>query len=120
MLLIFLVFHTSAAIYTHHVFGLETDFYWAAGSLHYDPIRYGFALYYAAAIMAVFLHVTAALRLRYRAMPKWLAVALPAGGAIVTVGILLPFAGMLYSVEIGEDVARYYHANFGFLIDAKP
>lgn len=120
MLLIFLLFHTSAALYTHHVFGLETDFYWAAGSLHYDPIRYGFALYYAAAIMAAFLHVTAALCMRYRTMPKWFAVALPAGGAIVTMGILLPFAGMLYPVEIGDDVARYYHANFGFLIDAQP
>ncbi|MEM6710550.1 MAG: hypothetical protein AAF648_17380, partial [Pseudomonadota bacterium] len=32
-LLVFLVLHPSAALYTHHIFGIETDFWWSAGSL---------------------------------------------------------------------------------------
>ena len=41
-LIMFLMVHTGAALYTHHIFGLETDFYWAAGSMGISPVKYIF------------------------------------------------------------------------------
>ncbi len=118
-LVMFLIVHTSAALYTHHIFGLETDFYWAAGSMHFDPIRYGFALYYFAAIVAVFTHLGAAAHFGWPAAPKLLPPALPALGAVIAAAIIVAFWGALYPIEVGPDVEAYYQKYFGlFGVDA--
>ncbi|MEM6585814.1 MAG: hypothetical protein AAF692_08675 [Pseudomonadota bacterium] len=39
----FIVQHTIAALVSRLGFGLDTNFYWAAGTLTLDPLRYGFA-----------------------------------------------------------------------------
>ncbi len=112
-LIVFLLAHTSAALYTHHIFGLETDFYWAAGSMHFDPIRYGFAVYYFAAIVAVFTHLAAALRFGWSDAPALLPAALPAFGAIIAAAIIAAFWGALYPIDVGPDVEAYYQKYFG-------
>lgn len=112
-LILFLIVHTAAALYTHHIYGLETDFYWSAGSMHFDPIRYGFALYYFAAILAVFSHLGAAIHFGWTAAPRALPVALPALGAILATTIIAAFWGALYPIEIGPDVEAYYETYFG-------
>lgn len=112
-LIVFLVVHTSAALYTHHIFGLETDFYWAAGSLHFEPMRYGFALYYSAAIVAFFTHAAAAIHFGWPQAPRAIARALPVMGVLVAGAIIAAFWGALYPIEVGPGVEAYYEKYFG-------
>lgn len=114
-LLFFLLLHTSAALYTHHIFDLKTDFYWAAGSLHFSPIKYGFAIYYGAAVIAFFTHLGAAI---HYVAPKPLshtAKFVPVAGAICGGLIVFTFSGAFYPITINDRVAEYYETNFGFL-----
>lgn len=114
-LLIFLLMHTSAAVYTHHIFNLETDFYWAAGSLHFTPIKYGFAIYYFAAVLAFFTHMAAAVHFRWNSAPAGLKAGLVTFGAVVGALIVCTFAGVFYPIEISPEVEAYYQQNFGDL-----
>ena len=110
-LLFFLTVHTSAAVYTHTLFGLETDFYWAAGSLHFAPIKYAFAVYYFLAILAFFSHLAAACHYIFPTFGV-LAKALPVVGAAIGALIIAPFSGALYEIEIPENVEDYYERYF--------
>ena len=114
-LLTFLLLHTGAALYTHHIFGLETDFYWAAGSLHFSPIKYGFAAYYFAAVLAFFVHISAAIHFGWKQAPQGLTRGLPILGAIIGSLIVSIFWGAFYSIEISPEVIAYYEQNFGWL-----
>lgn len=112
-LLVFLTVHTSATVFTHTFFGVETDFYWAAGSLAFSPIKYGFAIYYFAAILAFFVHIGAAIRFGFPIRSKRIPKAMPWLGGLVAIGILVAFSGYLYPITIPEDVAEYYAKYFG-------
>ncbi|KJS37213.1 MAG: hypothetical protein VR74_09730 [Hyphomonas sp. BRH_c22] len=114
-LLTFLLLHTSAALYTHHLLRLETDFYWAAGSLHFSPIKYGFAVYYFAAVLAFFVHISAAIHFGWPQAPRSLTTGLPIFGAIISGLIVSAFWGAFYPIEITPEVAAYYEQNFGAL-----
>ncbi len=114
-LLFFLLLHTSAALYTHHIFNLETDFYWAAGSLHFTPIKYGFAIYYFAAVLAFFTHMAAAIHFGWNSAPTALKGGLVISGAVVGGLIVCAFAGVFYPIEISPEVEAYYQQNFGAL-----
>lgn len=114
-LLVFFAIHTSAALYTHHIVGLETDFFWAAGSLYFSPIKYGFALYYTAAVLAVFTHLAAALKFGWPDISGRLLALIPAGGLAIGILIVAIFGGAFYAIEIGPDVQAYYQGNFGAL-----
>lgn len=114
-LMIFLILHASAALYTHHIFGLETDFYWAAGTMYYPVLRIGFGLYYFAAIMAVFTHLAAALHFGWPGISRWWVRSLPMIGASIAVLILTAFAGVFYTIELTDGAAAYYQKNFGSL-----
>ena len=112
-LVFFLVVHTAAALFAHHIYGIETNFHWAAGSLHYAPIKYGFAVYYAAAIIAVFVHWAAALHFGWPDTPGVVVRALPIAGAALAVAIVLAFWGAFYPIELPGPVAEYYRVIFG-------
>lgn len=114
-LLFFLLLHTSAALYTHHVFDLETDFYWAAGSLHFTPIKYGFAIYYFAAVLAFFTHIAAAIHFGWINAPIKLKHGIMTFGAVSGALIICSFAGIFYPIEITPGVEAYYQQNFGWL-----
>lgn len=114
-LIMFLIIHTGAAIYTHSIFGLETDFYWAAGSMNISPIKYFFWPYYFLAITSVFVHFACALHFGWPQKFKALKNILPIIGAIVALTIILTFTGFFYDVPITEDVLEYYRKNFGIL-----
>ena len=107
-LLMFLFVHTSAAVYTHHIYGLETDFYWAAGSMHFDPIRWGFAVYYILAILAFFSHIAAAIHFNWSGAPTWLTRGLPVFGFMIGSAIVYVFWGNLYPIELSPEVEQYY------------
>jgi len=111
----FLVIHSGAALYTHHIFGLETDFYWAAGSLHFDPIRYGFAIYYFLAVLAFFSHLGAAV---YFGLPEKYtstAKALPIAGGLIASLIILVFSGAFFAIDIPAETSAYYEQNFDWI-----
>lgn len=112
-LLVFLILHTSAALYTRHLFGLETDFYWVAGSLHFHPIKYGFAVYYFVAVVALFVHIAAAAHvLQHDGLGRFRQI-LPMFGVVIACIMLITFSGLLYPVELPEGVRHYYEVNFG-------
>ena len=114
-LLFFLIIHTSAAVSTHQLFGLETDFYWAAGTVNISPIKYGFMPYYFAGVLAFFVHMAAALRMGWPRTPKPLLIALPVLGSAIGALIVASFAGAFYPIDIPPEVMAYFEKNFGFL-----
>jgi len=111
-LMVFLFVHTSAAVYTHNIHGLETDFYWAAGSMNISPVKYMFWPYYFAGIMAVFVHFACALHFGFRGQMTWLKKSLPWIGAVVALAIILPISGAFYDVPILDAVMEYYSKYF--------
>jgi len=114
-LIMFLIIHTSAAIYTHNVFGLETDFYWAAGSMNISPIKYIFWPYYFLAVTSVFVHFACAVHFGWPQKFRALKNILPLIGALIALVIILTFTGLFYDVPVTEDVLNYYRKNFGIL-----
>lgn len=114
-LMFFLIIHTSAAISTHNFFGLETDFYWAAGGMNISPIKFFFWPYYFLAITSVFVHLACALHFGWPNKFKMLKKALPFIGTFIALTIILTFTGLFYDVPITEDVLNYYRKNFGVL-----
>jgi len=111
----FLIIHTSAALFTHHIYGLETDFYWAAGSMNISPVKYVFWPYYFFAILALFVHLACAMHFGWPKRFTALKNILPFMGSIVAATIILTFTGTFYDVPITEEVADYYRKNFGIL-----
>ncbi len=103
----FIVMHTAAALITRLYVGLDTNFYWAAGTMGIDPIKYGFTPYYILAVTAVFSHVLAALH--FRGPRKWQAPAL-AVGPLVGIAFVLGYGGALHHVELPQDYIEFYSA----------
>ena len=112
VLAVFIVLHTSAALGSRWLFGLDTNFYWAAGTLTLAPLKYGFAPYYSAAVIALVTHVLAALHFRRPA--RWHAPALLLGPAIV-LPILLAYGGALFPVDLPETHRAYFQAYLDLL-----
>ncbi len=103
----FIVMHTAAALITRLYVGLDTNFYWAAGTLGIDPIRYGFTPYYILAVTAVFSHVLAALH--FRGPRKWQAPAL-AVGPFVGFAFVVGYGGWFQAIELPEEYLDFYSA----------
>ncbi|EAQ30735.1 membrane protein, putative [Erythrobacter sp. NAP1] len=104
-LVYFIVMHTSAALITRLAFGLDTNFYWAAGTLVLDPLRYGFAPYYVLAVMAITGHLLAALH--FRKARRWHKPAL-ALGPLAGVAIVLAYGGAFYAIELPAEHHVYF------------
>lgn len=110
VLAVFIALHTCAALMSRWLFALDTNFYWAAGTLTIAPLKYGFAPYYAAAVIALVTHVLAALHFRKPA--RWHAPALLLG-PLIALPILLAYGGALFAVELPEA----HHAYFQTYLD---
>ncbi|WP_051279896.1 hypothetical protein [Hellea balneolensis] len=111
----FLIIHTGAAIFTHSVFGLETDFYWAAGSMNISPIKFFFWPYYFFAVLSFFVHFACALHFGWPGKFGRVKKTLPWLGGLIALTIILTFTGAFYDVPVTEDVLNYYRKNFGIL-----
>lgn len=105
VLAVFIVLHTSAALGSRWLFGLDTNFYWAAGTLTLAPLKYGFAPYYSAAVIALVTHVLAALHFRRPA--RWQGPALLLG-PMIALPILLAYGGALFAVDLPEAHRAYF------------
>ncbi|MCR2833283.1 hypothetical protein [Parerythrobacter lacustris] len=101
----FIIMHTGAALLTRWLSGLDTSFYWAAGTLTLSPLKFGFAPYYALAVTALGTHLVAALH--FRLPRRWHAPAL-AGGPVAALAIILAYSGALYPVELPGEYLAYF------------
>jgi succinate dehydrogenase/fumarate reductase cytochrome b subunit len=107
----FVFVHSGAALYTRFGFGLETNFYWASGTLLHPVLRWLFYPYYMLAIATVFIHAAAALR-RWSGSAAAGAITLSAG-AMVTLLIMLAFGGWLYPITTPAAYQAYYAVLLG-------
>jgi len=101
----FIIMHTGAALLARWMSGLDTNFYWPAGTLILTPLKYLFAPYYTLAITAFVTHVIAALH--YRRPKPWQKPAL-ALGPIAALLILLAYSGVYYQVELPAEHLEYF------------
>ncbi len=101
----FIVVHTAAALFTRLGAGLDTNFYWAAGTLLLEPLKYYFAPYYTLAVIAFTSHILAALH--FRGPRPWHAPALIAG-PIVGITFVLGYAGAFEAIELPAEYREYY------------
>lgn len=108
----FIIMHTSAALSTRLEIvtgtALDTNFYWAAGTLVLAPLRFGFAPYYMFAVIALVTHLISALH--FRGARRWHGYALaigPLAGAL----IVAAYGGAFYAIEL-PDPHREYFATF--------
>ena len=101
----FIVAHVGAALAARNLSGIDTNFYWPAGTLTLDPLRWGFAPYYALALTALGVHLAAALRFRGATRwPRRIAMA----GPVLAIAILPPFAGLAYSIDLPPEYRDYF------------
>ena len=101
----FIVQHTAAALYTRLGAGLDTNFYWAAGTLTIEPIKYYFTVYYVLAVVAFATHILAALH--FRGPRPWHAPALVAG-PLLGVAFVLGYGGAFEALELPPEYREYY------------
>ncbi len=106
----FIIQHTAAALFTRLGVGLDTNFYWAAGTLALEPIKYYFAPYYTLAVIAVFSHVIAALH--FKGPRAWHTPAL-AAGPLVGLTFVLGYGAAFSAVEIPQEYLDYYATYLG-------
>ena len=101
----FIIAHISAALMARWIGGIDTNFYWPAGTLIIAPLKYGFMPYYAAAVVALVTHLIAALH--FRGARRWHGPALIAG-PVLAAAILLAYSGALYRVELPAPYREYF------------
>ena len=102
----FILNHTGAVFYARYGIGLDTNFYWASGALIHPVAKWIFYPYYALAILAVFVHVAAAIR--YRSGSDTGARVTLGSGTFVAALILAAFGGWLYPIVIPAHYQNYY------------
>ncbi|MEM6475567.1 MAG: hypothetical protein AAF687_05315 [Pseudomonadota bacterium] len=103
----FIVQHTIAALVSRLGFGLDTNFYWAAGTLTLDPLRAFFAPYYILVVVALTAHLIAALH--FRGPRRWHAPAL-AIGPLGGITIVMAYGGALYPIELPQSHRDFFAA----------
>jgi MFS family permease len=110
-LALFIVNHIFLGILRGRTYaGVETGFYFVASTLVTAPIRYGFIPYYSLAVIALFVHIAAALHWSGRSKRVSFGVlAIGAAVAFITVGY---YAGLFYAIELPEAYQRYIEDAF--------
>ena len=104
----FFLIHTSAALGTRYLAGLETNFYWAAGTLNVEPLQYFFAPYYFLGVLSVFAHLAAALYFARGGQKAKLPVAIVLCGVAIALMIILTFSGAFYDIKIPHEYVDYF------------
>ncbi len=107
-LIAFMLNHSSAALFTRHVLGMDTDFSWAAATVNLAPFKYGFIPYYALGVVSAFTHLAAAVQFAWGERVGWAPPALMALGAAVAAAILASLCGLLYPITLPPANAAYF------------
>ena len=101
----FIIQHTAAALITRLGYSLDTNFYWAAGTLTLAPIKYYFAVYYTLAVISVASHLIAALH--FKGPRPWHAPTL-ALGPIVGIAFVLGYSGAFEAIVLPQEYRDFY------------
>lgn len=104
----FLIIHSGAALVTKYGFGLDTNFYWGAGTVNITPIKYIFAPYYVLGITAVFTHLAAALHFGWGTKGLRVAPVIIIFGIGLAVLIVAIFSGTFYDIIIPPEVIENF------------
>jgi succinate dehydrogenase/fumarate reductase cytochrome b subunit len=110
-LALFLIIHIAAILFGRAVFGLDTNFHFAAAGLHVRPFQYLFAPYYFLAVLALFTHLGCAISWYVSqtlcARAFFLALALCVGTVISTL-VLAALMGKIYPYEVPQKYKNTY------------
>ncbi|SUU89294.1 hypothetical protein EDC40_10965 [Aminobacter aminovorans] len=108
----FLVNHVAAVIAGRTVFGLDTDFRFAAAGFFAPPWHWFFAPYYFLGVLALFVHVGCAAYWGFPASRPALGAALLGGvagvGALFAALIVMALSGSLFPVTIPSPYLATY------------
>jgi hypothetical protein len=106
VLMLFLVQHIGAALYTRAFWpNIDTNIYWAASVVSRMPFSLYFVPYYALGVVAVFLHIGAfiALRKRYQLIASLICIL----GAVFAVGLVATLSGAFFSIDLPLQYISY-------------
>lgn len=106
----FLLAHTSAVGLARTIWGLNTNFYFAAGVFTTGFLPVFFIPYYAMAVLALPLHLGCVLYLRLpKTSPRQWAFVVPVVLSILLMSAIVPaFSGRLYPITLPSAVAKFY------------
>jgi len=107
-LIFFFILHTSAALFTRYLVGLDTNFYWAAGTLNVGALKYFFAPYYFLGVLSVFTHLAAAIYFGWSGKVVSKLVLLL--GVIIAALIVSALSGVFYDITIPPEYKEYYES----------
>ena len=109
----FLLIHSTAALTTRYLIGIETSFYWAAATLNIPPLQLFFTPYYTLGIVSIFAHLAAATyfgRGEKNARPSWFIITI---GSAIALIIVASFSGAFYDIKIPQDYVDYFESYTG-------
>jgi hypothetical protein len=101
----FMLFHTAAALISRLAVGLDTNFFWAAGSLVIEPLVYIFVPYYVLAVAAIAAHLLAALH--FRSPRRWHGPAL-VSGPLLGLLFVAGYGGVFFAVDLPREYFDYF------------
>lgn len=105
-LALFLLFHVGGVMAGRGLFGLDTDFRFAAAGFFVPPLQLLFAPYYFLAVFCLFAHVGCAVYWRFgparEKLRNGVLAAFLAAGATASLLIVLSLMGALYPVDIPD------------------
>ena len=106
VLILFLVQHVGAALYTRAVWpSIDTNIYWAASVVSQTHSALYFVPYYVLGIAAVFAHIAAFLATKKRLQRH--ACALCALGAVFSISLVLTLAGAFFGIDLPPPYVLY-------------
>lgn len=113
---LFITIHATSALYARYVNHLDTNFWWPASTLAHPGLRYFFYPYYFIGVIAVFVHLAAALH--YRAASTALVKGLLIAGPVMGLLLLSAFGGWTHKVAIPPAYSNALEANLGLKSNA--
>ena len=108
----FIIIHSGAALITRYFYGLDTNFYWAAGTLNIGILPYIFTPYYFFAVFSLFSHLSSAVHFGWPAKSKLISPLIIVIGAFLGISIIMAFNGSLYEIDIPIEYEEYFQTNY--------
>jgi uncharacterized protein with PQ loop repeat len=106
-LAIFLLVHTAAALY-YRIQGIDTNFYYGAGTLHANlPLAIVFSIYYFLSVTALFSHIASLFYSKTKNTS--FAIRATVSGMILSILILLMLFGVYYEINFPMEIKQLYH-----------
>lgn len=108
--LVFFTFIHVCAVLGARIYGLDTDFRFAAAGMHVSPWEWFFVPYYFFAVFSLFIHVGCAVFLRKRNI--FFLICFLGVGLMVSGVIVIMLLGGIYPVQIPNEYLSLFPRNF--------